>query len=142
MPLYRRVGNASGEATCIYRLGDMALRRGDHLNAQALYEQALTLYRHVSSVLGEANCIQGLGDVALLLGQSSEASAKFEEALRLFEKIAEPYSIGQCHVRLARLTIDAQLRQQHVDAARAAWKQIDRTDLIQDLDEEFNPTEN
>ena len=57
LPLYRLVGDVLGEATCIERLGDIALRRSDHDTARGRYEEALPLYRSVGDVLGEANCI-------------------------------------------------------------------------------------
>jgi tetratricopeptide (TPR) repeat protein len=142
LPLYRRVGNILSEAMCIGSLGDIFLGRVDLDTAEARYKEALPLHCQMGDILGEANCIQGLGDVALLRGLSSQASENFTEALRLFEKIAEPYSIGVSHVRLARLATDLDTREKHLRAAREAWMQIDRPDLIETLDKEFNPTEN
>jgi hypothetical protein len=41
--------------------------------------------------------------------------------LALYQQIAEPYSIGWAHHRLARLTTGTE-REAHVAAAREAWQ--------------------
>ncbi|HEV3459918.1 MAG TPA: tetratricopeptide repeat protein [Thermoanaerobaculia bacterium] len=139
LPLYRRVGSISGEANSIQGLGDIALGRSDYDAAGARYEEALQLYRRVGSILGEANCILRLGDIALARGDENEARDRFVEALSLYSRIAEPYSIGETHRRLARLARTEAERRRNVDAARAAWRSIDRPDLIAGLDQEFLP---
>ena len=141
LPLYRRVGNVLGEGNCIRSLGDIALQSSDLAVAQARYEEALPLYGRVGNFLGEANCIQSLGDVASLQGLVARAVERYVESLSIYEKIAEPYSIGWSHVRLARLETDPDKREQHLQIAREAWTQIDRPDLIERLENEFNPTE-
>jgi tetratricopeptide (TPR) repeat protein len=141
LPLYRRVGDVLGKANCIQSLGDIALQRSDHASAQARYEEALPLFRRVGNVLGEANCNQGLGDIARLEEFVTEARAKYIDALQLYERIAEPYSIGRTHVYLARLESEPTVREAHMKAARAAWTQIDRPDLIAELEQEFKTTE-
>jgi tetratricopeptide (TPR) repeat protein len=137
LPLYRRVGSILGAANCIRRLGEIAVERSDHSIAQTRYEEALPLFRRTGDVLGEANCIQGLGDIARLEGSVTEARAKYIDALQLYERIAEPYSIGCAQVRLARLENDPRAREIHLKAARAAWTQIDRPDLIAKLERDF-----
>ncbi len=142
LPLYRRIGDVLGEAHCIRSLGDIALQKSDLASAQARYEEALPLYRRVGNVLGEANCILSLGDIAHLEESETEARARYVDALQLYKLIAEPWSIGLTHVRLARLEDDPTVREAHLEAARAAWTQIDRPDLIAELEQEFKTTEN
>jgi tetratricopeptide (TPR) repeat protein len=122
-------GEAWNEAECYYRLGETALARSEHDAARAAYEQALPLYRQVGSVLGEANCIQSLGDIARDPHDATAARQRYQESLVLFQRIAEPYSIGWTHHRLARLSEGAE-RAAHIAAARQAWASIDRPDLI------------
>ena len=141
LPLYCRVGDVLGEANCILRLGDIAFQRSDYATAQARYEEALPLYRRVGSVLGEANCIQRLGDITLGEERPEEAKKKFFEALQLYEGIAEPFSIGWAHIRLARLAPTLAEGDEHLKAAREAWMRIDRPDLIAWMEKEFNITE-
>jgi tetratricopeptide (TPR) repeat protein len=137
LPLYRQVGNVLGEANCIKSLGDIALERSDHGEAWRRYEEALPLFRQVGDVLGEANCIQSLGDIAHSLSDNASAHEFCEQALRLYERIPEPYSIGSTYERLARLAATPDDRDRHLQAARAAWLSIDRSDLVKELDDEF-----
>jgi hypothetical protein len=60
-----------------------------------------------------------------------------EQALQLFTLILEPYSIGTTHRRLAHLASDTDERKSHVNAAIAAWKQINRDDLVAEIKSEF-----
>jgi hypothetical protein len=45
-------------------------------------------------------------------------------------------------LKLARLATDPDARDEHLQAAREAWMKVDRVDLIQQLEEEFNAMEN
>ena len=140
LPLYRQVGNVLGEANCIQGLGDIALERSDHDAARGAYQQAQPLYRQVGNVLGEANCIQGLGDIALRRSDHDAARAAYQQALALYERIPEPYSIGVCHRRLARLASSDDQRHTEVSAARKAWVSIKRDNLVAALEAEFGPS--
>ncbi|WP_234023865.1 tetratricopeptide repeat protein [Sorangium cellulosum] len=137
LPLYRRVGDVLGEANCIKSLGHIALRRSQHDEASARYQEALPLYRRVGAVLGEANCIKSLGHIARARSDAGAARARYEEALVLYQRIPEPYSVGWTHRRLAAIAPDSSTKRLHVDAARAAWRSIDRRDLIARLDREL-----
>ncbi|WP_437321171.1 tetratricopeptide repeat protein [Sorangium sp. So ce385] len=137
LPLYRKVGDVLGEANCIKSLGNIALRRSQHTEATARYEQARSLYRKVGAVLGEANCLQSLGNIARAYGDAGAAGALYQEALALYQRIPEPYSIGWTHHRLAGIAPDSMAQRRHVEAASAAWRSIDRMDLIARLDEDF-----
>ncbi|HEY0097803.1 MAG TPA: tetratricopeptide repeat protein [Pyrinomonadaceae bacterium] len=139
--LYQQIGNVLGEANCIKSIGDIALRRSQYDEARAHFEEALPLYRQFGDVLGEANCIQSLGDIALEQGERDEAKCSFIEARELFEQIPEPYSIGRARRRLARIADDESERQQHLQAARAAWESIGFSELVEGLDREFSTSE-
>jgi len=141
LPLYQRVGSGLGEANCISNLGDVAMGRSNYVDAEARYMEALPIYRRAGNILGEANCIQSLGDIAVSQGLSTKAQQKFLQALELYQRIAEPYSIGWSHLRLAHLEQDSTVQQEHLKAAREAWSQIHRPDLIAELEEEFKTTE-
>jgi tetratricopeptide (TPR) repeat protein len=136
LPLYEQVGALLGQANCVVSLGDIALERSDHDQARVRYQEALPLYVQVGDVLGQANCINSLGNIALEHDDSANATGSWLNALGLFSQLPEPYSIGIICRRLARVTVGDE-RQSHLDAARSAWASIQRPDLIQQLDNEF-----
>jgi hypothetical protein len=125
-------------AQCSESLGDIAVAHSEHDTARKRCEEALPLYRKVGDVLGEANCIQSVGDIARTAGNAGEAESRYRESLALYARIPEPFSIGQTHRQLARLaTGDPGARKAHVDAAREAWRRIQRDDLVAELDAEL-----
>jgi hypothetical protein len=128
------VHDALGEANCVARLGDLALRRGDVEEARARCLAAGPLYRRAGDVLGEANCALRLGDLALRGADPAEARERFHEALATYARIPEPYSMGLCHRRLARLAADEAARRRHVAAARELWTSAGRLDMVAKLD--------
>jgi tetratricopeptide (TPR) repeat protein len=136
LPLHQQVGDLLGEANCIKSLGDIALERSDDAEARHRYEQALPLYQQVGDLVGEANCIRRLGDLARN-SEHADARRLYSKSLDLYARIPDPYSIGQTHLRLARLSETADERARHVAAAREAWSGIDRPDLLKELDDEF-----
>lgn len=138
LPLFQQIRNILGEANCILGLADIALRLSQYNEARMRYEQALLLFKQSGSVLGQAHCFRGLASIALVQEEKNTAKELFTIALNLYERIPEAYSVGQAHRQLARLAADEAERQQHIQAARAAWERIGFTDLVEKLDEEFS----
>jgi tetratricopeptide (TPR) repeat protein len=137
--LHRRVGDILGVANCTKCLGHLAHPHSDHESARAAYEQALPLYRRAGDAMGEANCIQSLGDLASARADMESARTCYENALHIYQRIPAPHAIGKTHLGLATTTTDPDAFRHHVDAARAAFLSIGRTDLVAELDALFPP---
>lgn len=137
LSLYTQVGHKQGQANCISNLGDIALQRSDFSQARDYFDCALSLYTQIDSCLGRANCIRSLGDVALAGEDRNEAWEHFVQALTLYQQLQELYSIGWTKVRLARLSATGRERYAMAEGAFAAWRSIDREDLVQQLTAEF-----
>ena len=136
-----RAGTDAQRARLHQALGDLARARSDHDTAHARFEQALLLYQQTGDVLGEAASIQGLGDIALARSDHDTARTRFQEALALYERTGDPYSIGWAQHRLARVASPGPQRDLYLAAAREAWLTIDRTDLVEALDQPFEPSD-
>lgn len=137
LPLYRQMGDTLGAANCILNLGNVARGRSENDIARTNYEEALPLYQEAGDARGEANCIKNLGFIALACSDRETARARFTAALKIYEQISEAYSVGMTHRALAHLAFDADERKSHVIAARVAFEEIRRDDLIAQLLSEF-----
>jgi len=135
--LYVEVGDKLGEANCQQGLADILRARSDHVEAQAKYKKALRLYGELGWKLGEGTCQQGLGDIQRANCQDSGAKAQWELALRLFTDFGDPYSMGDAHWRLARVSDHPAERERHLREARDCFTRINRPDLVEMLRREF-----
>ena len=102
-----KVGDALGEADCIFVLGHIALSRSDHAGAHIQFEAALALYRKVGAVRGEPNSIFCLGDIAFGRSDHATARERYEAALTLYRNVGDALGEANCirslgHIALAR----------------------------------------
>ncbi|ACO45172.1 LuxR C-terminal-related transcriptional regulator [Deinococcus deserti] len=84
--LYRRLGNASGEADVLLILASVTSRAGDHLEALKLFVRVQALYEQLGEPLALRTAVNNMGVVHLRLGQLPEASRCFERAQALSEE--------------------------------------------------------
>ena len=89
-------GETVDEANCLRRIGNINLRRSDHVTAQPYLERALALYRKAGDVFGEANCIKGLGDILLERSDLVAAQKAFEQAMSLYRKNGQHLGEADC----------------------------------------------
>jgi tetratricopeptide (TPR) repeat protein len=120
-----------GEAECIMRRGDVALRHESNYDeARKRFQQARLLYHRARYKLGEANCIQRFGDVTVaeggLDGASEDAARKreaarkeYDDALRRYRSAGSHFGQANCYRGFG----DVALAARQFDAAEAAFKE-------------------
>ncbi len=123
LPLYERIGDLLGKANCLSSLGDIAFRESDNEGARGYFDQALPLYERIGSLLGKANCLRSLGDLLKSENDLPGAIEQWQTALGLYRRIGDRYSIGWTLRRLA-LAHEGEARQQYLDQAREAWRDM------------------
>jgi tetratricopeptide (TPR) repeat protein len=119
LSLYQKVGNALGEANCIWYLGGIALMRSDHAAARQRNDEALLLYQQLGSVLGEANCIWYLGEIALERSDYAAARRRCEQALPLYRQVRDLLGEANCLHCLGSIA----LRRSDYPAARQRYEE-------------------
>jgi len=133
--IYEKLASSLGRANCLKNLARVALQLGDASVTAASFGEALDLYKLIGNRQGEADCLQGLGD--LQRGSDRDAArARYREALEIYRRIEDPFLIGRAHVRLSSVATQESEHREHIEAARAAWSRIGRSDLVEELRQE------
>ena len=78
---------ASARAKALYVEGMMENYQGDHLSAEVLLEESVTLFRELDDKLGTAYALSNAGFAALGQGQPQKAITLTEEAVDLFLEV-------------------------------------------------------
>ncbi len=79
----RELGDTSGEADCLNRLGNVAQKQSRFERARACYDEALVLRQAQGDAAGEASMLNNLGVLAFQESKIAEAEARFEESLEI-----------------------------------------------------------
>jgi tetratricopeptide (TPR) repeat protein len=87
LPLFRQVGNKSGEANTLTNFGAVYDDTGQPQRALEFYEQALALFRQVGNKSGEAKTLSNLGAVYRSTDQPQKALEFYEQALALYRQV-------------------------------------------------------
>ena len=95
------------------------MRRSEHEEARARFDEARPLYQRVGSVLAEANCIRSLGDIAMRRSEHEEAPARFDEARPLYERAGSVLGEATCIRSLGNIAL---ARSEH-EEARARFEE-------------------
>jgi predicted ATPase/class 3 adenylate cyclase len=89
LELFRKLGDARGEAEALTSLGFEATIRGNLDHAQALFESSLELRRQVGELVLVADSLHDLGFVALHRDDYERAEGLMGEGLSLFRQAGE-----------------------------------------------------
>jgi predicted ATPase/DNA-binding NarL/FixJ family response regulator len=82
---------ASARAKALYVEGMMENYQGDHLSAEVLLEESVSLFRELDDKLGTAYALSNAGFAALGQGQPQKAITLTEEAVDLFLEVDETW---------------------------------------------------
>jgi predicted ATPase/Tfp pilus assembly protein PilF len=84
------------EGRCAHGLGTIAFDLADQPEAQAGYEEALSIARELGDRRFEGHCLRALGRVAMRFGVHTEARADYEEALSIAREVGDRSAEGSC----------------------------------------------
>src|SRR5438067_1365967 len=73
-----------GIARALYRLGWVAMLRGDHARARLLLEEGLAHFNELDDSVGMADALRALGNVSLIQGEYANASTLLEKSLTVY----------------------------------------------------------
>jgi eukaryotic-like serine/threonine-protein kinase len=92
--IYETAHDQRGVARATNFSGIVLENKGDALEAERMYEQALITFRQIGNSLAVANELDDLGDVMLALGDLKGARQKYEESMAADEEIDNPDGIA------------------------------------------------
>ncbi|WP_256973606.1 CHAT domain-containing tetratricopeptide repeat protein, partial [Nostoc sp. T09] len=87
LPLYRAIGNRSGEATTLVSFGAVYSALGEKPKALEYYNTALPLYRAVGNRSGEATTLGHIASLERSRGNLQAARTNIEAAIKIIEEL-------------------------------------------------------
>lgn len=93
LALYRAIGDVSGIALVLCKLGSAVRDQGDEVQAEALYQQAIALYRQLGDRTGLSVVLGELGYLRCSQGAYAEASILLEENLTICREMKHKHNL-------------------------------------------------
>jgi tetratricopeptide (TPR) repeat protein len=91
LPLYRQVGDRSGEATTLNNIAIVYYQQGGIERAAEMFRQSIQIYREVGAVQQEANTLYNLAVVLhTAQGQTEEAMEPIRRSITILERYNLP----------------------------------------------------
>jgi predicted ATPase/DNA-binding SARP family transcriptional activator len=87
LELFRQIGDESGAAVMLFRLGTNRLYTDDLAEARSLLEESLESFRRLENRMGECEALGNLGSVELEAGNSARGRALIEESIAIAREI-------------------------------------------------------
>ncbi|GAA3243881.1 tetratricopeptide repeat protein [Dactylosporangium siamense] len=91
-----RIGDLALEGECLYRLGDIALRRCELDDAQRFLTRALPLFEASGDVQWQAHTVKHIGDTAFEQSEFQAALPSFEQAAELYRAVGDRRGEARC----------------------------------------------
>jgi predicted ATPase/DNA-binding CsgD family transcriptional regulator len=113
---------ASARAKALYVEGMMENYQGDHLSAESLLEESISLFRELDDKLGTAYALSNAGFAALGQGQPQKAITLTEEAVDLFLEVDEKWGAA---IELGFLAVAWRDQGDHERAKRLAERGLE-----------------
>lgn len=107
-------------ASVACNLGDLYLRRAEHVLAQSSLRRALGIAEHIGDLATRCVAIGNLGVLARRLGNLVEAEACYTQAITIAEQITDPIYISLWHSYLAAVLHEEGKHQEAGTALRRA----------------------